>query len=81
MTQEDVNALSDADLSLVIVWALEEVQTRTQRRKQEAIQQIKEAVSTIKDLAAQAGINVSIAGVRGRPARINPPPRRTKKRD
>jgi hypothetical protein len=63
MTQEVVRALSDADLSQVIVWAQEEIQTRTQRRKQEAI-------AKIRALASQAGVSVSIAGVRGRPARI-----------
>jgi hypothetical protein len=62
MTQEVVRALSDADLSQVIVWAQEEIQTRTQRRKQEAI-------AKIRQLAAQVGVNVSIAGTRGRPAR------------
>jgi hypothetical protein len=63
MTQETVKALSDVDLSQVITWAQEEIQTRTQRRKQEAI-------AKIKALAAQVGVSVSIAGVRGRPARI-----------
>jgi hypothetical protein len=70
MTQETVKVLSDADLSQVIVWAQEEIQTRTQRRKQEAI-------AKIRQLAAQVGVNVSIAGTRGRPARarsaVKPP--------
>jgi hypothetical protein len=65
MTQETVKALSDAELSQVITWAQEEIQTRTQRRKQEAI-------AKIKALASQVGVSVSIAGVRGRPARVKP---------
>jgi hypothetical protein len=65
MTQETVKALSDADLSQVITWAQEEIKTRTERRKQEAI-------AKIRQLAAQVGVNVSIAGTRGRPARIKP---------
>jgi hypothetical protein len=65
MTQEAVKALSDTDLSQVITWAQDEVKTRTERRKQDAI-------AKIKALAAQVGVNVSIAGVRGRPARIKP---------
>jgi hypothetical protein len=63
MTQETVKALSDADLSQVITWAQDEIKTRTEQRKQEAI-------AKIKALASQAGVFVSIAGVRGRPARI-----------
>jgi hypothetical protein len=65
MTQETVKALSDTDLSQVITWAQEEIKTRTERRKQEAI-------AKIKALASQVGVSVSIAGVRGRPARIKP---------
>jgi len=65
MTQETVKALSDTDLSQVITWAQEEIRTRTERRKQDAI-------AKIKALAAQVGVAVSIAGVRGRPARIKP---------
>jgi hypothetical protein len=71
MTQETVKTLSDADLSQVIVWAQEEIQTRTQRRKQEAI-------AKIKALASQVGVAVSIAGVRGRPARIKTMPKAAK---
>jgi hypothetical protein len=63
MTQESVKALSDADLSQVIVWTQEEIKTRTERRKQEAI-------AKIRALASQVGVSVSIAGTRGRPARI-----------
>jgi len=63
MTQDTVKALSDADLSQVITWAQEEIKTRTERRKQDAI-------AKIKALASQVGVTVSIAGVRGRPARI-----------
>jgi len=63
MTQESVKALSDVDLSQVIIWAQEEVKTRTERRKQEAI-------AKIKALALQVGVSVSIAGTRGRPATI-----------
>jgi hypothetical protein len=65
MTQETVKALSDTDLSQVINWAQEEIKTRTEQRKQDAI-------AKIKALALQVGVSVSIAGVRGRPARIKP---------
>jgi predicted ATP-dependent serine protease len=78
MTQQDIKALSNEDISLVIVWALEEVQMRNQKRKQDAITQIKEAVAQIKDLAAQAGVTVSIAGTRGRPPRIKTAPKTAK---
>jgi hypothetical protein len=71
MTQETVRALSDVDLAQVITWAQDEIKTRTERRKQEAI-------SKIKALASQVGVSVSIAGVRGRPARIRTAPTPTK---
>jgi hypothetical protein len=71
MTQEAVKALSDADLSQVIVWAQDEIKTRTERRKQEAI-------AKIRALASQVGVSVSIAGVRGRPARIRTVPKAEK---
>jgi hypothetical protein len=63
MTQETVRALSDAELSQVITWAQDETKTRAERRKQDAI-------AKIKALASQVGVSVSIAGVRGRPARM-----------
>lgn len=63
MTQETIRALSDSELPQVIAWAQEEIKTRTENRKREAI-------AKIKALASQAGVSVSIAGVRGRPARI-----------
>ena len=63
MTLETVKALSDAELAQVVAWAQDEVKTRTERRRQEAI-------ATIKSLAAQNNINISIAGLRGRPAGI-----------
>jgi|HubBroStandDraft_4_1064222.scaffolds.fasta_scaffold447550_1 hypothetical protein len=63
MTQETVKALPDAELSQVIAWAQEEIETRRVRRKQEAI-------AKIRALASQVGVSVSIAGTRGRPARI-----------
>ena len=62
MTLETVKALSDAELAQVVVWVQDEIKTRTERRRQEAI-------ATIKSLAAQNNISVSIAGLRGRPAR------------
>jgi hypothetical protein len=65
MTEETVKALSDSDLSQVVTWAQEEIKSRTERRKQEAI-------ATIKALASQVGVSVSIAGVRGRPSRTKP---------
>jgi hypothetical protein len=65
MTQETINALSDAELSSVIVWAQEETKARAERRKEEVI-------AKIKALAETVGIKVAIGGVRGRPARIKP---------
>jgi len=65
MTLETVKALSDVELSQVIAWAQDEIKTRTERRRQEAI-------ATIKSLAAQNNLNISIAGVRGRPAGTKP---------
>ena len=71
MTQETVRTLSDAELSQVITWAQDEIKTRTERRKQDAI-------AKIKALASQVGVSVSIAGMRGRPARIKPVAKTTK---
>jgi len=65
MTQENIRALSDSELPQVIAWAQEEIRTRAENRKREAI-------AKIKALASQVGVSVSIAGVRGRPARIKP---------
>lgn len=66
MTQEAIKALSDSELPQVIIWAQEEIKSRTERRRQEAI-------ARIKTLAAENHISVAIGGVRGRPARIKPP--------
>lgn len=63
MTQEMVKALSDAELSQVITWAQEEIKTRTEKRKQDAI-------AKIRALASQVGVSITIAGMRGRPSRI-----------
>jgi len=41
MTQEAVKALSDAELAQVITWEQDEIKTRTEQRKQEAIAKIK----------------------------------------
>ena len=71
MTQETVRTLSDAELSQVITWAQDEIKTRTERRKQDAI-------AKIKALASQVGVSVSIAGMRARPARIKPVAKITK---
>jgi flagellar biogenesis protein FliO len=71
VTQETVRTLSDAELSQVITWAQDEIKTRTERRKQEAI-------AKIKALASQVGVSVSIAGVRGRPARLKQGAKTTK---
>jgi hypothetical protein len=71
MTLEAVKSLSDAQLAQVVVWAQDEIKSRTDRRRQEAI-------GTIKLLAAQNNINVSIAGLRGRPMRSKPSERTEK---
>jgi hypothetical protein len=66
MTHEAIKALSDAELPQVIAWAEEEIRTRTETRRRDAI-------AKIRALASQAGVSVSIAGVRGRPARKTSP--------
>jgi hypothetical protein len=66
MTQETIKALSDSELPQVIIWAQEEIKSRTERRRQEAI-------AKIKTLAAENHISVAIGGVRGRPAKIKTP--------
>lgn len=63
MMQESGRARSDTDLSQMIVWAQEETETRTERRKQEAI-------AKIKALAAQVNDSVSIVGTRAGPPEL-----------
>jgi hypothetical protein len=59
MTRETIAALTDAQLVEVGAWTLEESQARGARRRQEII-------SKIKQLAADAGVSVTIEGARGR---------------
>jgi hypothetical protein len=68
MTQEMIKALTDTDLPKVITWAQEELKSRTERRKQEAI-------AKIRALASEVGVSVSIGGARGRPAGFKPAPK------
>jgi|GEM_PF-4462892 len=67
MTQEAIKALTDVELSQVVVWTQAEVKARTEHRKQEAI-------ARIKELAGAVGVSVAIGGVRGRPARVRAKP-------
>jgi len=68
MTQETIKALPDAELPQIIAWAEEEIKNRKETRRRDAI-------AKIKALASQAGVSVSIAGVRGRPAKRTSSPR------
>ena len=73
MTQEVVKALSDAELDQVIVWGMEEVRARTDKRRHETI-------AKIKALAGEVGVNIKIEGERkrGRPKRgKDEPPEKT----
>jgi hypothetical protein len=72
MTQETLRALTDAELSQVVAWAQQEINARTEKRKQEAI-------AKIKELAGAVGVTVAIGGVRGRPAKIKPEAKPAKK--
>jgi hypothetical protein len=62
MTQETIKALADGELTQVIAWAQEEIKARAEKRKRETI-------AKIKEMAGAVGVSVSIAGVRGRPAK------------
>jgi hypothetical protein len=61
MTQETIKALSDAELTQVLVWGEQEKQERASKRKQETI-------AKIKELAKSVEVGVKIEGTRGRPA-------------
>lgn len=62
MTQETIKALVDGELTQVIAWAQEEIKARAEKRKRETI-------AKIREMAGAVGVSVSIAGVRGRPAK------------
>jgi hypothetical protein len=72
MTQETLRALTDAELSQVVAWAQQEINARTEKRKQEAI-------AKIKELAGAVGVTVAIGGVRGRPVKTKPEAKPAKK--
>lgn len=57
MTRDAIKSLPDAELLDVGVWVLEEVTERKARRKQEAI-------TRIKAIAAQEGLDVFLKGTR-----------------
>jgi hypothetical protein len=67
MTQETIKSLTDNELPQLIAWAQDEIRSRAERRKEEAI-------AKIKALAESVGVKIAIGGVRGRPARIKPKP-------
>lgn len=69
MTQEAIRVLTDGELSQVVAWAQSEIKARTERRKQETI-------AKIRELAGAVGVSVAIGGVRGRPVRAKPDPKR-----
>jgi hypothetical protein len=60
MTQDAIRALTDADLSQVVVWAQDEIKARAEKRRQDTI-------AKIKEMAGAVGVSVAIGGVRGRP--------------
>ncbi len=60
MKIDDVRVLPDDELAQVIVWATQERDARTEKRKQDTI-------ARIKEMAASVGVAVSISGQRGRP--------------
>lgn len=72
MTRENIKALSDTELEQVGVWAREEKEERTLRRKQETI-------AKIKALAAEVGVSVAIGGTRGRPGKCAVPHAKAKR--
>jgi putative exporter of polyketide antibiotics len=62
MMQDNVQALSDAELVNVIKLAQEEQRVRAQKLKRDTI-------ARIKELAQIVGVSVNIEGTRGKPAR------------
>jgi hypothetical protein len=60
--QDEVKALTSAELDQVIGWADAEKKARAEKHKQETIAKIKQLAKTIE-------IGVKIEGTRGRPAR------------
>ena len=60
MTEQNIKALSDSELTEVIASAQDELKARAEKRKQETI-------AKIKELARSIEVDVRIAGVRGRP--------------
>lgn len=67
-TEDSIKAMTDEDLSAFILLAQAEKARREQHRKDEAI-------AKIRALAGDAGIVVSIAGARGKRARVKRPQR------
>jgi hypothetical protein len=60
MTQDAIRALTDADLSQLILWGQAEVKARRERHKQETIAN--------KRAGRCCRVKVAISGQRGRPA-------------
>ncbi len=68
-TEASIKAMTDNELSAFILFAQAEHGRREQHRKDEAI-------AKIRALAGDAGILVSIAGARGKRARVKRPGRK-----
>ena len=60
MTEQNIKALSDSELTQVIASAQDELKARAEKRRQETIVKIRE-------LAGSVGVTVRIDGTRGRP--------------
>jgi hypothetical protein len=60
MTEQNIKALSDSELTQVIASAEGELKARAEKRKQETI-------AKIRELAGSVGVTVRIDGTRGRP--------------
>ena len=60
MTEQNIKALSDSELTQVIASAQDELKARAEKRKQETI-------AKIRELAGSVGVTVRIDGTRGRP--------------
>jgi hypothetical protein len=62
MTQETIEAMSDAELEQVLAWGELEKKERATKRKQETI-------AKIKELAKLIDAEIKILGKRGRPSK------------
>jgi hypothetical protein len=60
MTEQNIKALSDSELTEVIASAQDELKARAEKRKRETI-------AKIRELAGSVGVTVRIDGTRGRP--------------